>query len=599
MALISKFAGMSLPLLLLRSVLGMMADGDTIWLPETFDWTSVKPSEKLVYHQCYEDFECARLNVPLDWSNVSNPNVVSIALARLPAVVDAQDDSFGGSILLNPGGPSGSGIDLLRWAGKGIQEIVDGDKHFEIVSFDPRGTKYTTPSAACFDDDHARELIGLLGLGAGTVDSSWIALNTHWTIAEALGELCDQTENGIYPDGHNIRQFVSTALVARDMVEMIDRIDQHLQELTGGSGRRKQQSVLAPGSHSDDVPLLNYWGYSYGTYLGNTFASLHPDRVGRMILDGVVDAPDYAATGWTTNLLDTNKTWALFFEYCFEAGPKCALFKPSLSGPLDIQLQVEAFLEDLKENPIPLVLCGNAFLLTYAQLIVQIHGALYGPNQVWANLAIGLSGLLERNATRAAPQFLPKDVYRSRAENVGGRSLLDPFNNRSLPYPPSYPHALEASVSILCGDGNDITASSKTDYAAYVDQLLHQSPLTGSVWAEGILSCIHWPASQRPAERNRFTGPFSSKLSDYNVRASPLLFIGNTADNVTPVRNAFKMSKLHEGSRVLVQNTPGHCSGINNPSQCTFNAIKNFFARGILPEDGLVCEGDRRPWDGD
>lgn len=55
------------------------------------------------------------------------------------------------------------------------------------------------------------------------------------------------------------------------------------------------------------APMLQYLGFSYGTFLGNTFGSMFPDRVKRMVLDGVVDATDYTAQGWITNLQDTDK----------------------------------------------------------------------------------------------------------------------------------------------------------------------------------------------------------------------------------------------------------------------------------------------------
>src|SRR2546421_6413842 len=120
--------------------------------PSSFDWDAITPSPKLVYHDCYGRLQCARLEVPLDWSNISNPNKVAIAVARLPAQVDTNDPTFGGTIILNPGGPGGSGITLVRETGPWLQEIVDDEKHYELLSFDPRGVHYTTPTSACFGD---------------------------------------------------------------------------------------------------------------------------------------------------------------------------------------------------------------------------------------------------------------------------------------------------------------------------------------------------------------------------------------------------------------------------------------------------------------
>jgi TAP-like protein len=75
------------------------------------------------------------------------------------------------------------------------------------------------------------------------------------------------------------------------------------------------------------------------------------------------------------------------------------------------------------------------------------------------------------------------------------------------------------------------------------------------------------------------------------------LFIGNTADPVTPLRNAVKMAAGHEGATVLIQDAPGHCSGTTIPSNCTWNVIKDFFNYGKLPKNGTLCEVDWKPWD--
>ncbi len=597
---------------------------------EYFRWDAIQASTNLRYHECYGSFECARLEVPLDWSNLSNPNRVSLAIVRLPAVVDVTDERFGGTIVINPGGPGGSGVDLILQAGRGAQRIVDsGDKHFEILSFDPRGIKFSTPSTACFEDDATRDMLSFLGVGSGSLEANPNALNVKWGIDRGLGQLCEQARNGRFDDGSNIHQYVSTALVVQDMVEIVDQVDAHLrqelrQKRTGAASRGHQITVLPDHADDDEIPLLNYWGLSYGTYLGNSFASMFPERIGRMVLDGVVDADDYAATGWTTNLQDNNKTWAKFFEFCFEAGPRCALIDDvSAKEPRDLQDKVERFLAGLKDDPLPLIVRGNLYLLTYFELKANIHVALYFPNDFWPALALSLQSLITIGGAAAAANsstagmsvsdmaelwqqpwppssrgFAPSlpfhQQFRRRPTSPG---QYDDVGAAAAPPSSSYAWHMEAGVSILCGDGDDITSHSKADFAQYLSLLESQSPLVGSIWAEIALYCVHWPASLRPTHPNRFTGPFRSNLSDYDPRASPLLFIGNTADPVTPLRNALKMSGRHEGSVVLTQDVPGHCAGDINPSLCTFDVVKSFFGNGTLPKPGLVCEGSRKPWD--
>ena len=572
---------------------------------QAFNWTDVIPSRELKYHKCYGAFDCARLEVPLDWSNLSNPNTVAIAIVRLPAVVDPEDDSFGGTVITNPGGPSGSGVAAVLWGGKSIQNVVDSNKHFEILSFDPRGVLLTTPSLACYQDDKLRDTLNIMDMAAGTLEDNQNAMEFKWSSAKALGHLCAQTSKGMFADGTQIRQFVSTALVARDMVEIIDQVDIHLKKESKSKSRRSQrQQAPMLSDASEGRPLLNYWGLSYGTYLGNTFASMFPERIGRMILDGVVDADDYAATGWTTNLQDNNKTWAKFFEYCYEAGDKCTLWDPSIHSPEEMQEKVEAFLAELKHNPLPLVENDNAYVLTYLNMKAIIHLHLYQPIQLWPLLALLLRAFMERDVkgaisalrTFSAPDhrhfapFLPHYPQTPLPANT----LI--AQHETLPLE-TYPWQPEAGISILCGDGAPLTSHTKENFTSYLSLLRSQSPLVGSIWAEITLHCINWPLSNRPSKPNTFSGPFASNLSDYDPRASPLLFIGNTADPVTPVRNAVRMAKAHEGSVVLTQDMPGHCAGSSNPSVCTFGVVKSFFGNGTLPEPGLVCEAALKPWD--
>ncbi|KAJ9612048.1 hypothetical protein H2200_003643 [Cladophialophora chaetospira] len=574
---------------------------------QEFDWTKINPSKELKYHKCYGNFECARLEVPLDWSNSSNPNTVAIAITRLPATVDITDESFGGTVVINPGGPSGSGVAVLLWSGKNLQNVVDSDKHFEILSFDPRGVQFTTPSLNCFQDDEERTRLGLIAFGAGSLDANEDALNTLWTIHKSIGLLCAQTDDGRFPDGTNIRQFVSTALVAEDMVAIVDQVEAHRRKEVDSRRLPQEIQVTLQPDPADRPALLNYWGLSYGSYLGNTFASMFPGRIGRMILDGVVDADDYAATGWTTNLQDNNKTWAKFFEDCFEAGYKCVLSNPSIQSPEEMQDQVEAFLAELKHNPLPMVANGNAYILTYVNIRAVIHLCLYQPVLLWPVLATVLKALIERDDLGAVSALNAAETITTASETSQHfRPFLPqvPFlpllsgvlPAEELPLPANYPWQVEAAVSILCGDGDDITSRTKDGFTEYMALLKAQSPLIGALWADITLACVHWQRESRPSDSNRFTGPFRSNLSDYDPRASPLLFIGNTADPVTPLRNAVKMSQSHEGSVVLTQDMPGHCAGSSNPSVCTFGIVKAFFANGTMPEDGLVCEAAVKPW---
>jgi pimeloyl-ACP methyl ester carboxylesterase len=175
-----------------------------------------------------------------------------------------------------------------------MQGVADGNKHYEILSWDPRGVGFTSPKADCYKDVVARDIARLQDQAMGALDSGIDVLRRQWALTQGYGRLCEQgAVNG------SILPFLTTASVARDMVEMLDRV----HELRDETARAPVRPV--DGSDSDaekrlelrktDVPRIQYWGFSYGTVLGNTFASMFPGRVGRLVLDGIGDMDDYMA----------------------------------------------------------------------------------------------------------------------------------------------------------------------------------------------------------------------------------------------------------------------------------------------------------------
>jgi len=261
---------------------------------DDFDWDSIQPAYHLKYHPCYQKFQCARLKVPLDWLDANNSNTVAIAILKLPATVSETDPSHGGSILINPGGPGGSGVGAALHLADYLQFVVDSeDKHYEIVGFDPRGIAFTTPPADCYFDPFARGTYAMQVRGLGGLVPELAPLSKRQAMVNAYGRLCGENlggEGGILP-------FASTASVARDMVEIVDKIEELRQkEKNQSPGRHPGQKPMV-GEEANATPKgparLQYIGFSYGTVLGNTFASMFPGRVGRIVLDGVCDIDDY------------------------------------------------------------------------------------------------------------------------------------------------------------------------------------------------------------------------------------------------------------------------------------------------------------------
>lgn len=288
---------------LLQSAAALADDDFTSARFSDFDWHALEPSPDLEYHDCYTEYKCARLELPLDWKNESDPRTVAIAMIKLPAVVSDDDPSFGGSIYTNPGGPGISGVRFIPRISHHLQKTFDrpGKKHYEIISFDPRGIGFSTPVADCFlGNTLAREGSMLEQRGSLGLDGPLESLVYNYAMQEVSNKRCKDADDL----DDSVLSHSGTPNVVRDMVEMLDKTE----ELREKEAARRGQSwlELKKRSGGDDTPRLQYIGFSYGTVLGNYFASMYPGRVHRMILDSVCDINDYASGPVGSVFADTN-----------------------------------------------------------------------------------------------------------------------------------------------------------------------------------------------------------------------------------------------------------------------------------------------------
>ncbi|KKK19773.1 hypothetical protein AOCH_003187 [Aspergillus ochraceoroseus] len=351
----------------------------------SFDWSRVNPSQDLEYHDCYEGFQCTRLLVPLDWQNASSARI-AIAVIRLPATVAADDPSHGGSLMLNPGGPGGSGVDFALRVGRTVQRNLEGERHYEILSFDPRGVRLSEPHLDCFASSAEQSIWGLgqrIAGGIGVDGGSARFLSYHWAGAEALVKLCEGKGSSA-----KARQYVSTTYAARDMLHLVDKIDEEKEK-----EKEKKKKKVGQGFDGADVnaqaPLretrapdeskLQYLGASYGTYLGQVFASMYPHRVGRMMLDSVVDGNDWRDSLFYSSLNDTDNALQSFYRNCYTKQSACSLWQPEDTSPLNITARVNSLLEELDIRPARSIGAGTASLITGDDIRAQIFNSLYSP----------------------------------------------------------------------------------------------------------------------------------------------------------------------------------------------------------------------------
>lgn len=595
-------------------ILNGLIDKDTVETPlrfSDFDWAQIPPTTDLAYHDCYQIYKCARLDVPLDWNNASDPRRVAVAIMKLPAVVADDDPAFSGSVFTNPGGPGHSGVVFIPRIAHELQRILDkpGRKHYEIVSFDPRGLGYTTPLADCFGgnsfarDEFAVEVRGTAGLSGGLTSLLYNA-----ALHGANGKRCTAADL----KKESIFEYIGTPFVVRDMVEMLDKMEELRHREQEAEGRnwselKKRSFSWWSGKdqdsdeEEDDVARLQFIGYSYGTLLGNYFASMYPGRVHRMILDSVCDADDYAqGPGWKVNIEDLDAVFEQFLKGCHEAGPQtCVLARDADTSWTDVEDRVWNFIDALDEEPYSILDANGYGVIVRGRDFRDFSGiSLYSPVHTFKFLANlfneGVKGNIEvlTDTLPLVPDFATECPL-----SCDGRG--DEKNGTM-----TEPVEADAMEGVLCIDGEDVSGKNMLYWQSYVDSLVNTSKVWGDRWAEVRFPCSRWPFTTK----FRFDGPFttpppissssSSTLSKKDRPSAPLLFFNNRLDPVTPLRAARRMSSMHPDSTVVVKESMGHGAVLIGPkSPCLEKIASTYFDEGTLPEDGTTCAADCGPWD--
>ncbi|KAF7920351.1 uncharacterized protein EAE98_009044 [Botrytis deweyae] len=472
----------------------------------------ITPSPKLSFHSCYRSFECARLEVPLDWNNQSiDLRRVAIALIKLPSKVNAGDPRHGGSIIINPGGPGGSGVNLARNQARHLQTIVDSpsnpndtsntkaaNKYFDIVSFDPRGTGFTTPAFICFPDAAQRMNWNVASDVEGMLGSSSVAFKLMWARKHALADAF-YTRMGVDENGEDaLGAYMNTPVVAMDMKAIVKALSRSRDEsLIRGREYTKSSKI-------EFVDKIQYWGFSYGTLLGTKFAAMYPGFVGRMVLDGVADADRHYAGTWDGNLEDADTIINKFSEYCFEAGPeRCALY--SSRGSEHIHDLLDDIIASVTDSPIPVSVSDvrGPEIITSSGVEGAVRLALCSPFEEFERLVRILYDVSQMNETLLA-------------------------NSKSMEYAwqdlqPRCHYAEEVVGAISCSDGPDQTNMTATDFLEYWQRVREESIYLGDRWAKNRMLCAFWKL--RP--KLTFPGPIERSTSE------PILFVSNTLDPVT------------------------------------------------------------------
>ncbi|PWY98630.1 alpha/beta-hydrolase [Testicularia cyperi] len=509
---------------------------------------------EIVWHDCGDKdtypapLKCGRMKAPLDYANEQGDGRnAEISIIFYPAGGDANPtpkEEVLGTLITNPGGPGGSGVGFMTrkvpernntvLAAK-FDTIFDG--RYNIASFDPRGVGRTFPRIDCWNATEKsyisrieNDAMGILYSHPGGEDAE---IGARIASNQLLTDLCHTN-----PYTAEMVKFVGTTAVARDM--------QLLHRALG-----------------DDK--LTYWGFSYGTVLGSTFADRHPDDVHRLAIDGVVDVPNYMQGLWSDNLKDTDGDFFGFFDECVKAGPEACKFSSQATSAKKLQHKYMELLESLKLYPRPVVDADVPQLLTFTKLLEATFTILYKPAN-WPKFADQLNDIMNGNATAFINAY-GDPVYRK----------------------PDVPESEEANIAIACGDALLESTDEPISIAKakkFIGSLEKDSGLFGQMFSDHGLHCLH---SWKPRSTQRHYGDFTSKTS------FPILALGNEFDPVTPGRYADKMADLFPNAVSVQRKGYGHCT-LSQPSKCIEKILHDYFVDGVVPKKGINCDVDGSPF---
>ena len=328
--------------------------------------------QRLSWSECYDDFDCAELRVPIDYNDLS---VGTFRLSLLRAAAKDQDRRLG-SIVVNPGGPGGSGVDYAYSA----EYIFSPDitARYDIVGFDPRGVAGSEP-IYCFSDDELDE-----NLSADPKPDNATELAETLEEAKSYAEKC--LENTDY------LEHFTTIATARDM-----------DILRAALGEEK----------------LNYVGKSYGTYLGTLYAELFPKNVGRFVLDGAVDP--------NIPMKEQTLSQAIGFEGATDAFIKDCLSRNDclFTGTFaEARATIIATLQSAATTPLPQKnpRKNDDRLITESLILVGIASSLYDDVDGWPKL--------RQAFTESAAGF--GDTFLQLADEYSGRNADGTFRSNDF-----------------------------------------------------------------------------------------------------------------------------------------------------------------------
>ncbi len=455
-----------------------------------------EPSGQLQWSELTDQVETAVLEVPVDYDNPDGPKFELFVARRL---ADDQDNKIG-SLLVNRGGPGFPSAEFAIFADQIYHEPLL--ERFDIVAWDPRGAGESRPAVDCVDDyDH---------YFAGTDITPDDA-----TESQELVDLAEEFADNCVENNAEFFKYVGTNNSARD----IDSLRRALGE--------------------DEV---SYFGFSYGSELGATWATLFPGTVRAAVFDG---ASDPAADSTEHSLQQAEGFEGTLTSYLAQCSddPDCEFHNDG-----DAEGAFDALMLDLDEEPIPTV-AGRPDL-TRGMALQGVAQAMYG-EEYWDQLSEALAAAQDGDGEGLL--VLYDNYFQRRADGTWGNEL-------------------EAFQTITCMD--DAERRSVEEEDALVPQYHEVAPRFRPDTTGGY-QCTFWPQSIDP--RMEITG----------AGAGPIVVVGTTGDPATPVFSSRAMADTLEDGRFVVVDADQHTGYKVN--DCIDDIIHGYLIDLQVPDEETEC----------
>ncbi len=460
------------------------------FVPSTLEWDAcdgAEPESAVV---------CATLDVPYDYDDPSKGSFTLFVKKR-----PADDPSTRvGSLLVNPGGPGFGGSSLADDAYYYFSS--DLLKSFDVIAWDPRGTGQSTPAVDCVDtyDEY---------FGIDSPPDNDEEIQALIDASQRFNDECLARSGEILP-------YISTAASARDMNSL----------------------RIALGEEQ-----ITYLGFSYGSELGATWATLFPDTVRAAVLDGAVDPDATSKQEGMSQAKGFEQQLTAFLAQC-SSRVSCKFHnKGNAEGAFD------KLLADLDASP--LVVTANRTPVTQGVAYTAIAQAMYS-DFYWPQLEAALDAAQDGDGSGLLALY---DQYYQRKDDG------------------TYGNELEAFLSISCLD--DPGATSVEEVNASVGEFVAAAPRLGANFAYGY-ACALWPIDQAP--RVEITGK----------GAGPIVVVGTTGDAATPLESTRRMAKKLEQGILIVVTANQHTGyGAN---ECVTTAVDQYLIDLVVPANELTCK---------